>query len=155
MTGAWWIDWCLVTGDWLTGDWWLNARCLVITEWPETGQPVTADWLTDAWLTGENCLVPGWLVDRLTSDCLTGDWWTYTLDAFSIRVEAHHAGSYPWQYRPVWWCYRQLNCHQTDLNWYPIFSSCSVSSLSSLIFLQPTFDVCLQVSRFLQTKYYM
>ena len=149
MTGAWWIDWCPVTGawcnHWMTGDWMTGDRLSSawLTSEKLPGAWLTSDWLTGAWLTG----------DWLTSDWLTDDWWTY-FGCIQHPSRSHLDGSYPWQYSPVGWCSHQLYCHQINLKWQPVFSSCSVSSLSSLTFLQLTYDVCLQVSKFLQTKYY-
>ena len=104
---------------------------------------LTSEKLPGAWLTDE----------KLTSGWLTGAWWTYTFDAFSIWVKATLMGLTPGSI--ALWGGAPINSHQMDLNWQPGFSCCSVSSLSSLIFLQHTFNICVQVSRFLQTKYYM
>ena len=68
MTSAWWTDWCSVTGDWLTSDWYLVIKCPVPGNHKMTGAWMTGEWLTDAWLTGEK--LPGaWLIGAW----LTGD----------------------------------------------------------------------------------
>ena len=144
-------DWCLVnwllpSDQWLddrrpvtrwpvTDAWWLNVLCLVITEWLVTGCPLPG-WLA------KNCPVPGWPV---TGWPVNG----------GLTLQMHSAWwVLPWQYSPVGWFSHQLYCQQINLKWQPVISSCSVSSLSSWIFLQHTYDVCLQESKFLQTKYY-